>query len=72
MIPLYNLPRDVRIKVKDLKVNGVLTEEINFHHIDGMYSLCTDDEGNIFHLNATLEVEMIDGKITKVPNRGQD
>jgi hypothetical protein len=28
-----------------------------FHHIDGMYSLCSTDEG-IVHLAATIEMEL--------------
>lgn len=34
-------------------------QEYNFHHIDGMYSYCTDDAGNVVHLRAWTEVEVI-------------
>lgn len=33
---------------------------IKFHHIDGMYSFCTDKEGNICHLCAWEEVEIVE------------
>jgi hypothetical protein len=56
---LYDVPRKSRIKVEGLTVNGTLTEEINFYHIDGMYSYCTTDEGNIIHLPATTECKLI-------------
>ena len=34
-------------------------EIIKFLHIDGMYSLCKDSEGNIVHLKAWTEVEIV-------------
>lgn len=46
---LYQVPRNSRIKV-----NGM---ELNFHHIDGMYSLCSDDHNNYINLAAWTEVE---------------
>lgn len=56
---LYDLPRDSKLKMKlTLVKNGDQeTEEvITFHHVDGMYSLCTIDslpEGeNTMHLSA--------------------
>ena len=30
--------------------------ELKFHHIDGMYSLCTNEEGNVYHIGASEEV----------------
>lgn len=52
----------VRIMGEDLMVPPaapILEKEqiIKFHHIDGMYSLCHDVEGNIVHLVAWAEVE---------------
>jgi hypothetical protein len=35
-------------------------EEFNFDHIDGAYSYCTDDEGNVVHLTAWEEVTVVD------------
>lgn len=49
---LYEVPRNTRISTAD----GV---ELNFHHVDGMYSYCTDDHGNIVHLPAWTEVDII-------------
>lgn len=51
---LYNVPRNTRIKVKDL--------ELMFHHIDGMYSYCTTDKGEPVHLAAWTEVEIVEKK----------
>lgn len=31
-----------------------------FHHIDGMYSYCTDVDGAVFHPAAFEEVEIVD------------
>jgi len=46
---LYNVPRNSKIMLSD----GVV---LLFHHIDGMYSVCTDENGDIFHIGATEEV----------------
>lgn len=56
---LYNLGRNKRIKIEGLKSDKGLIGEFNFHHVDGMYSLCTDDEGNTFHLKADTLVEVV-------------
>ena len=34
-------------------------EELTFSHIDGMYSYCHDSQGNVVHLVAWAEVEII-------------
>jgi hypothetical protein len=53
---LYDVPRNTRIVIKD-EDDG--TEwRLNFSHIDGAYSYCTDDEGNVVHLAAWTEVEI--------------
>lgn len=51
---LYDVPRNTRIKVKDL--------ELNFHHIDGMYSYCETDDKEVVHLAAWTEVEIVEKK----------
>ncbi len=51
---LYEVPRNSRILLKD----GDSTLEFNFSHIDGAYSYCTDDDGNVVHLAAWTEVEV--------------
>ena len=51
---LYDVPRNTRIRT--------LTEErleLNFHHIDGAYSYCEDAEGNVWHLAAWTDVEIV-------------
>jgi len=46
---LYDVPRNSRISL-------VTGKELNFKRIDGMYSYCTDDDGNVWHIPATTEV----------------
>ena len=60
---LYDVPRNSRIKVvvKD-KVPPAAPqinegEELNFKHLDGMYSYCTRDNGEVVHLAAWTEVK---------------
>lgn len=52
MIPLWKIPRNTRIRFE----NG---EEINFHHVDGMYSYCVDDNGLVYHFSATTLAEVV-------------
>jgi hypothetical protein len=33
--------------------------EVNFHHLDGAYSYCEDDEGNAIHLATWTRVEVV-------------
>ena len=62
---LYNVPRNSRIKVlvEDKVPPGAPQieegEELNFRNIDGMYSYCTRDSGEIVHLVAWADVEII-------------
>lgn len=66
-IKLFEVPRDSRIRVtleeSDLPVGYRLPEpiemELNFSRIDGMYSYCTDDDGNVIHVKAWKEVEVL-------------
>ena len=48
---LYEVPKYSRIKVGDT--------ELDFHHIDGMYSYCTDSEGRAHHIAAWADVEIV-------------
>lgn len=59
---LYEVPNNSRIRIEGLTINGVLTEELNFYHIDGMYSYCTTDEGLVVHLGCGTEVEIVKNK----------
>lgn len=68
---LHEIPRNSRIKVlNDIKVPPGAPEikveqELNFSHIDGMYSYCTTDAGEVVHLVAWAEVEIVDDKSSK-------
>jgi hypothetical protein len=48
---LYEVPRNSRIVLSD-------GSEFNFKHIDGAYSYCTTDEGQVVCLAAWAEVEV--------------
>ena len=62
---LYDVPRNSRIKVvvSDKVPPGAPQinegEELNFRSIDGMYSYCTRDNGEVVHLLAWAEVEYL-------------
>jgi hypothetical protein len=51
LVKLYEVPRYSRIKVAGT--------ELNFHHIDGIYSYCVNDHGKLFSIEANTEVEFI-------------
>lgn len=65
---LYDVPNNSRIKIiGNIKVPPAapqLTEgqELNFRSIDGMYSYCTTDSGEVVHLVAWAEVEVLNTK----------
>jgi len=50
---LYTVPN--HSYVRPLGTNNIF----KFFHIDGMYSYCKDIEGNIVHLKAWTEVEVV-------------
>jgi hypothetical protein len=52
---LYEVPRNTKIKFKDNEGNETT---LLFGHVDGMYSYCTDDNGNVVHLAAWADVEV--------------
>ena len=52
---LYEVPRYTKVRVI-----GEQSFEVFFDHIDGMYSYCTDNEGNAVHLAAWTEVEIVE------------
>lgn len=62
---LYEVPRNTYVRI----VNGTPpppgakpmldAEVVLFKHIDGMYSYCIDADGDVVHLNATTEVEIV-------------
>jgi hypothetical protein len=49
---LYDVPRNSFIRLR-------CGAELLFDHIDGMYSYCTDTEGNVIHLAAWTDVEIV-------------
>jgi len=63
---LYNVPRNSKIRVVgDIKVppsaqNIEEQEVLNFSHVDGMYSYCTNSDDEVVHLAAWAEVEIIE------------
>jgi len=62
---LYNVPNGSRIKVivEDKIPPGApqitVGEELNFRNIDGMYSYCTRDSGEVVYLAAWTEVVVL-------------
>jgi hypothetical protein len=50
---LYEVPRDTRVKIDT-------GEEFDFKSIDGMYSYCKNDKGQVVHLAAWTEVEIVE------------
>ena len=48
---LFEVPKYSRIKVGGM--------ELDFHHIDGMYSFCTDKVGKVHHIAAWADVEIV-------------
>ena len=50
---LFEVPRNTRVMTR----NG---DQYNFKAIDGMYSYCTTDKGEVIHLAAWTEVEIVD------------
>jgi hypothetical protein len=50
---LYEVPRYSTIKLDDGTV-------LDFDHIDGMYSYCTDSEGRAHHIAAWVDVEVLE------------
>lgn len=59
---LYEVPRNSRIKFTHETQEYIL----DFHHLDGMYSYCTDLDGNVVHLGASTEVEIVSNEINHV------
>lgn len=53
---LYQVPNDTPIRFTDSE--GV-THDLFFHHLDGMYSLCRDQEDRPVHLAGWADVEVV-------------
>lgn len=55
---LYEIPRNSKILLPIGGENRETKDEMcTFHHIDGMYSYITTENGGAVHLGATTEVE---------------
>ena len=51
---LYEIPPNSKMKLEFEDAQGkTKIEDCIFHHIDGMYSLCTKRGGKSFHLSAS-------------------
>jgi len=55
-VRLYNCPRQSYIKIDSDSTGTVYF----FDHLDGMYSFCRDQYGNIVHLAAYIDVIVVD------------
>lgn len=67
---LYDVPRNSRIRLLGDTLSSDM--ELNFHHIDGMYSYCTDDDGNVMHLAAWTEIELVKQEKSAIRAMGED
>lgn len=67
---LYDVPRNSRIRLVGHTLSSDM--ELNFHHIDGMYSYCTDDDGNVMHLAAWTEIELVKQEKSAIRAMGED
>lgn len=52
---LHDVPRNTKIRLSDGEGNYTA---LLFHHMDGMYSYCTDDDVHVVHLAAWTNVEV--------------
>ena len=63
---LYDVPNDTNIRIASDAMTPPVHREfmdgevLRFHHLDGMYSLCTDSCGQIVHLAGWAEVEIVE------------
>ena len=64
---LYEVPNNSYVRVTSnnprlpLGATKVSSEDlIHFHHIDGMYSYCHNSNGEVVHLVAWQEVELVE------------
>jgi hypothetical protein len=53
-LKLYELPRNTKFKIVGDTSNTILRLE----RIDGMFSVCWDEHGEIVHIAASAEVEI--------------
>ena len=63
LTPLNKVPKGSKIDVTHMGLSyqedGSRVSILTFHHLDGMYSYCTDEAGNVVHLRRTSPVIII-------------
>lgn len=63
---LYNVPNNTTVRLKSTEsgppasIDPQVGKVYLFDHLDGMYSYCKDSDGNVVHLPAWSEVEVIE------------
>lgn len=55
---LYAVPYGTNVRIRDADNN---TLRVKFHYVDGMYTYCTDAQGNVINLALWADVEIDDG-----------
>lgn len=67
---LYDVPRNTWVRIISDNKNPPAAKEtvegdvVKLHNIDGMYSYCTNKQGQVVHLVAWAEVEIADELLT--------
>lgn len=67
---LYDVPRNTWVRIIADNKNPPAAKEtaegdvVKLHTIDGMYSYCTNKQGQVVHLVAWAEVEIVDELLT--------
>ena len=62
---LFNVPRNSKVILQQEESFPIgstkpsVGETYMFHHIDGMYSYCTNEKGEVVHLPAWAAVEIV-------------
>ena len=63
---LYEAPRNSKVMLIDDTVHGppaginpIVGDVYEFKHVDGMYSLCFDSNGDAVHIPAWAEVRIV-------------
>ncbi len=76
---LYNVPRGSKIRVVSKEVTIPVASQpaatgdvLDFEQMDGMYSYCRDKDGNVVHLAAWTEVEIVQNDSTAVQNAPEE
>jgi len=65
-VKLYNVPRNSKVRLAEDEQGPVgrrdmkKGEVFSFSHIDGAYSYCHDENGNLVHLSASALVDVVE------------